>query len=477
MENIAKELLPIAKSEMEKLKRELKIKYIADARYVMPNNNTAYYYDGDLEDLEDGEYEDFGEFTLLSINSNSIKSAYGSEYDIDWDEYIDACFALCRALNKLPEVKKYGKVTTEQPDDGDSIRFIVNKKLLSYIGKENDVEMYIPTHGILSSRTAKATYKSMDLKNFSSSKLTNKDEKAISKNKQIVQNILSETIPIVKDNISKIKQKYSLLEKIADIAPIDEIIKTYTACACPKFKYFGTFNIAFLDQSLWAEEGLGWRYSSFSKFIKVSEKAISDLCEELNKNKTITKYGKIISKNIGPGIVISYEINKSNLQIDVTNEAACNTKDPLMKTYEKYHRTIADDINSVANKEVNKIVKLINTMVQQQNSEYSIYKPSAWLFTDCLTLGEKEVCCVKFLKRKFAGTTALDKEFVALDKKFKKDIKLNFNEIIKEYNKNAELKIVKNKCRVEVARGMDLGVYLDIRFKVPDEYIEKYVNK
>lgn len=42
MENIAKELLPIAKSEMEKLKRELKIKYIADARYVMPNNNTAF---------------------------------------------------------------------------------------------------------------------------------------------------------------------------------------------------------------------------------------------------------------------------------------------------------------------------------------------------------------------------------------------------------------------------------------------------
>lgn len=127
IEKIAKEVFSKASKLVDDIAKKNGLKYLVDKKYELLNNNYNY----ELSDNEDEQYE-FGMFQLFGVSTSKVASMnkdpkYGEP---DWNKWEDAVFELIREVNKLPEVSKYGKATSEQPDDGDQVWFFINKDLL-----------------------------------------------------------------------------------------------------------------------------------------------------------------------------------------------------------------------------------------------------------------------------------------------------------------------------------------------------------
>lgn len=126
MKKIANKIQKLAWKEAEAIRKKTDYKYLCDNKYTLYNQDVYYYLDPDDEEGQDY----FGEFSLLDINLSLSKLKIDDPSEFDWNDWESKIFDIVRAINKNPEISKYGNADTEQPDDGDSIRFTIKREFL-----------------------------------------------------------------------------------------------------------------------------------------------------------------------------------------------------------------------------------------------------------------------------------------------------------------------------------------------------------
>ena len=144
IKKIVDKIFPTACRILDKVTKESGFKYLCEKKYSLPNNVDCYMlpdpngkYDNFYNVYEDHVYY-FGMITLFVVSTdkaynNNDKDEYN---EFDWNKWEDSIFKLCSELNSNKEISKYGKVFTDQPDDGGQIYFKINKDLLNTNSEE-----------------------------------------------------------------------------------------------------------------------------------------------------------------------------------------------------------------------------------------------------------------------------------------------------------------------------------------------------